>query len=137
MSIQTIETQIEALVAEVTEVQAVYDYPVAELGRKLPALVVLYDGFGQDFEATRQTDTTYRWELSLYWAAEGRTLEDVWDLVKTTVPLILNKFRQSPQLNGAVWGSILRSGEPIIEVVNDLPRVIGHSFLLEATQTET
>ncbi len=39
MSIKAIENEIKNLVDEVVAIKAYYDYPVADIGRNLPALV--------------------------------------------------------------------------------------------------
>jgi len=135
MSIEVIENQIETLVSEVVDIKAVYDYPVVELGRKLPALIVIYDGFEQGFEAVKQTETTYRFEFTLYFAAEGKKLKSVWDAVKTVSKAILDKFRSNPTLNDTVYQSIIRRGNTMIEAA-DRPRWLGHTFVLEARKIE-
>ena len=136
MSIATIEAQIEVLVAEVTAIKAKYDYPALELGKKLPALIIIYDGVSQDYEATTQTDTTYRFEFTLYYRAEGKTLKTNWDAMKADAKSLLDKFRANPDLNNTCWTSIIRSGRTIIDAANE-PKFIGHSFTLECQKVET
>ena len=142
MSITTIENQIEVLVNEVTDISKCYTYPVSELGRSLPALIIIYNGISQGYEAVKQTATTYNFEFTLYENAEGRTLENNWDKLKSYATDILDKFRANPSLNGTVWNSIITSGETIIikesggSTREGRPKYVAHTFSLEATQTE-
>lgn len=143
MSIQTIENQIETLVNEVTDISKTYTYPVAELGRSLPALIIIYDGISQGHEAVNQTETTYQFEFTLYEKAEGRTLENSWNNIKSLAVDILAKFRVNPTLNSTVWGSIITGGETMIINTNEgrvnesRTKYIAHTFNLEATKTES
>ena len=140
MSIKDIESQIEILVNEVIEIKQYYNYPVADIGRNLPALVNIYDGFNQAHEAVKQTDTTYNFEFTLYLPAEGKTLKTNWDNLKDLVILVLNKFRSNATLNSQCWGSIITAGNTIIDAVGRgearKTKWIGHTFNLQATKTE-
>ena len=140
MSIKAIEEQIEILVNEVIDISKYYDYPVADIGRNLPALVNIYNGFNQEHEAVKQTDTTYNFELTIYLPAEGKTLKNNWDDMKDLTVDILNKFRANATLNCQVWSSIVTSGDTIIDAEGRAEgrktKWIGHTFNLEATRTE-
>ena len=121
-------------------INQVYDYPVADIGRNLPALVLIYNGFNQEHEAVRQTDTTYNFEFTLYLPAEGRTLENNWNDIKQLSTKVLNRYRQKATLNSQVWGSIITSGDTIIDAESRAQgrktKWIGHTFNLEVTKTE-
>lgn len=139
-SVVDIETQIELLVKDITEILAVYKYPVTELGRKFPALVILYNGFTAGSAPNRSTETRYNYEFTLYLPLEGRNIEITWAELKVLVPKILDKFRANPGLGSTVWWSIIEAGEPIIQIpMNpaDKPKWIGHSFRLRAQKEET
>lgn len=116
--------------------EANYDYPVVQLGRKLPALITIYEGIEQDHEAINQTGTTYTFENTLYLATEGKTLETSWHSVKMESEKILARFRINPTLNGTCWGSIISSGASMIDA-SDQPKWLGHTFTLEARKTES
>ena len=139
-TIKKIEEQIIQRVEAVTQINQYYNYPVADIGRNLPALVNIYDGFSQNHEAARQTDTTYNFEFTLYLPAEGKTLQKNWNDMKRIVPLILNEFRRKADLGCTVWGSIISAGNTIIDAQGAMEgrktRWIGHTFTLQATKTE-
>ncbi len=137
MSIASIETEIDTLVSEITDIKETYTYPVFRLSRRLPALMIIYDGIDQDYEAVQQTETKYRYEFTLYFPAEGRNLESNWADLKSTAIKVLNKFRNNPTLNNIVLQSIIRTGRTIIDVDQERPKWIGHSFVLEAVKIET
>lgn len=139
MGLAEVETQIVTLAREIVDLQAVYDYPVFDLGRKLPALLVLYDGVAQEPGPAKATDTEWAWEFTLYLPAEGRKLETVWDEVKDLAVSVLDKFRANPGLNETAWTSIIESGEPVIDIPADpkaKPKWVGHSFRLIARLEE-
>ncbi len=138
MSISAIEQQIAAVVSGVVSIKKTYTYPVAEIGRLLPALVVVYDGFSQEPAAGKSTDTAWRFEFTLFLPAEGKTLEKNWTDLKALVPALLTAFRTNPGLNGACWTSIIEAGDPIIHIPSpaEQPQFIGHSFRLVAKKEE-
>jgi hypothetical protein len=140
MSIQAIEAQIIATVATVTEINASYTYPVADLGRKLPALVVIYDGFQQTPGPDKATDLAWRWEFTLFLPAEGKSLEKSWTDLKALVPKVLQAFRRNPGLdgNGTCWTSIIEAGDPIIHAAQPgaPTQFVGHTFRLVARKEE-
>ncbi len=139
MSIPTIEAAISSIVAGVTSIQAAYTYPVAELGRKLPALLILYDGFDQEPAAVTDTETAWRFEFTLYLPADGKTLQKAWTDLKTLVPAILSAFRVNPGLNASCYDSIIQAGEPIMHIPqepNGQPKFVGHTFKLTARKVE-
>ena len=121
-------------------INAVYNYPVHDIGRNLPALVNIYDGFNQSHEAVRQTNTTYVFEFTLYLPAEGKTLENNWNDLKQIAIKVINRYRMNSTLNSQVWGSIITSGNTIIDAnargEGKKTRWIGHTFTLQATKTE-
>jgi len=139
MSIETIEEQIVVVAKGVVDLKAVYDYPVFELGRDLPALMVLYDGMTQGPGPDRHTETHYNFDFTLYFPIEGRNLKQNWLDVKKLVPKVLNVFRGNPGLNGTVWWSLITAGQPIIDIPADpkaKPKWMGHSFTLTTRKEE-
>jgi len=134
-----IERQIVAILQGVTGIQRVYDYPAREIGRALPAATVVYAGFQQSSQTARQVRAVYRWDIACYWPAEGKTLEQYWARMKAQVKAIIDAFRVNEGLNGAVYGSLITEGEPVVVLPPDeagQPQYIGHTFRLEAWRDE-
>jgi hypothetical protein len=134
--IELISDEIISIVSSVTTLEATYDYPVVKLGRQLPALIILYDGFNQSKEAVNQTGTSWNYTMLLYLAAEGRNLETSWNSLVDLVPQILDEFRANPGLNDTCWGSVVTSGKPLLTEV-DNTRLLVHDFNLVAQKVET
>lgn len=139
MSIAAIEAQIVATVATVTDIQATYNYPVADLGRKLPALVIIYDGFEQTPGPDKATELAWRWEFTLFLPAEGKSLAQNWAGLKALVPQVLQAFRRNPGLGGTCWSSLIEAGQPIIHAAQPgaPTQFIGHTFRLVVRKEET
>lgn len=134
-----IEAQVVARLRAVTGIQAVYDYPVREIGRSLPAAAVVYSDVAQEWATKGGTRTIWAWEIAVYWPAEGRTLQAHWGQMKAKVAEILRAFRADPTLGGTVYGSIIRRGQPVVVIPPDEaagPQYIGHTFRLEAWREE-
>jgi len=137
-SITDIEAQIVAKMGEITGIKKSYDYPVLDIGRKVPCLIILYDGFSQEPEAALTTSVTWRWKLTLCYALES-ALKNRWADLKDLVPEILDKFRANPGLGGTCWYAELKAGEAVIHVPADPsegPRWFGHEFTVEVTTEE-
>ena len=139
MSIRAIEAAIVSTAETVVELKKVYDYPVLELGRDLPALEVRYDGFTQRPSADSHTDMYYSFELTLFLPLEGRSMAADWEQLKETTEDLLQAYRKNYGLNGTVWLSMIEGGQPIIEVQSDprnKPKYIGHTFRLVARKEQ-
>ncbi len=132
--IKAIQDQVRAIISGLVEIRATYTYPIADLGRQLPALLVLYDGFSQTRISRNRHDTLWRFELSLYLPAEGKRLDIAWSEVLSLVPVILQVFRGNPTLNDSCRTSTVASGEPVIHTPapGTPTQYIGHTFKLEA-----
>ncbi len=137
-AIKDLEAQIAARMREITGIKQTYDYPVLDIGRKLPCLIILYDGFGQEPGAAKTSQVIWRWKLTLCYALET-PLSGRWADLKALVPEILDKFRANPGLGGTCWYAVLKAGEAVIHAPadpNEGPRWFGHEFILEATTHE-
>lgn len=140
MSIRAIEAGIEALVAQVTDIQKTYTYPVTDLPHLSPLLVVLYTGFRQKPGPARATYTEWLFDFDLLLLADGQLLKPAWDQTKDLAEAILAKFRASPTVNGSCWGSLIHEGEAFYVIPspdNPRQRHLGHTFHLVAHKEET
>lgn len=133
MSISAIQAGIVSTVSSITELKAVYTYPITDLGRKLPALVVLYDGFDQVWTGETGHEIRWRFEFSLFLPADGKNLKAVWDELIALVPALLGAFRNNPGLGGTCWISDIEAGETVIHAAAaESARFVGHTFRLVA-----
>lgn len=129
MSIESIQTAIVNVVASLVKIEATYTYPVADVGRKLPALIVVYDSVEQRMDAD---DRVWAYDMTLFLPADGKRLEHSWGVLTDTTQALLDAFNADRTLGGACWNSYVESGEAIINTPPNgaSPRFIGHTFRL-------
>lgn len=134
MTIRTVQSAIVAVMQELLpDIKAVYEYPIAEVGRTLPAIAVVFDGFEQD---RARNNRTWRYELTLFLPADGKRLDNVWGAMVDLIPQVLDAFNSDPALGGTCWRSLVTTGDPVIHIPQGAGSVqfIGHTFTLEAQE---
>ncbi len=135
-SIKTVEREIIRIIRGIIQVRAVYDYPIVDIGRLLPAVSIVYDGFiVKSIRADYDRAVDYSWTITVYLSAEGKNMDNVWGNVKDLVLLMLIAFKENKSLNDTCISSILESGEPIIKVTEpgSIINFVGHTFRLKGT----
>ena len=140
MSLQDIREALTSLAKQVADVKAVYDYPVTELGRDLPALTIIYDGFEQRPGPALSTDVDWIFEMALYIPFDGRSAKTPSRTMEELAEAVLAKFRANPGLLSTCWIHTIQSGQPVLEVPDEptgKPRWVGHTFRLLARNEET
>lgn len=131
-SIEAVEKEIANIIGGIVELEAAYTYPVVELGRMLPALVVLYDGFNQERMSRTMHNLTWSFEFTVYLPADGKRLDGPWERLLVLVPSIVDAFRANPSLNGVARDSMIENGEPIMHTpASGTSQFVGHSFHLQ------
>lgn len=132
--IQEIEQALVNLLSEVSEVRNIITHPMSEVGRTLPALVLVYEGFDERLQTNETGRITLRWKATLVWALDGKSTETVWVMVKQVADRLINVVRNNATLNGLVHGLLIDSGEPVIGS-GDGYAYIGHSFTISVWKT--
>jgi hypothetical protein len=140
-NINAVAEAIGTMIRDVTGIAAVYTTPRWTLTRKLPAILVLYDGFSQTSMTFRTDRTVYTFKLTVYWALEGQgeKVDALWENIGSTAREIVTALRADQKLRGTALLSRVTRGRPIIhlpEFVQAKPRWIGHSFQVEAVLEE-
>lgn len=139
MSIELIAEAIGEIASEITAIQTVYTKPIFELSRKLPAILVMYDGFEQSPLELHSDVMDYKYELTVYYRLEGTDIGPLWTRVCGLANTVVSKYRQHYTLHGTVLKSRIISGRPIVDVpttVQAKPKWIGHTFKLIASAEE-
>lgn len=139
MNIEDIATAIGEIASEISGIQTVYTKPVWELSRKLPSILVLYDGFDNMPLELHSDEMSYKYEMTLYFRLEGTDVGPLWSRVCTFANVIVSTFRLEPTLHDTVLKSRIVSGRPIVDVpttVQAKPKWIGHTFKLHASAEE-
>ena len=139
-NLQDIAEAIGDLAGTITGIENIETRPKFTAGRNLPAIFVTYDGFKQGPMTFRSWEMLYTFQLTLYLAIDGRTMEPQWDSLLDLSNKIADTFRSSYTLEGAAFKAVIVSGRAII----DIPRTpgqksswIGHRFQLEVTMEES
>jgi hypothetical protein len=140
--ISQIQDKIVEYANEIQSLKAVYTSPTFELGRQLPALTIMYNGFAQ----APFTQTTwlleYDFEFTLYLPFEGRNTDRLWESMQAITLKVLETFRDDAhwQLGGLVIWSIIDRGRPIVDVPSNpegKPKWIGHTFSMQVKVEES
>jgi len=123
------------IINEVIELQASYNFPMRDVPRPYPALLVLYDGFNApDEEDTHgQFVTDLRFQLTLYLPFDGRNMEARWHELEDLAWTLVVHFANNWTLNGTCRQCGLGVGEPVLHL-NDAKKPVGmgHTFVLTA-----
>lgn len=126
---------IKDAVNEVVLLKASYAYPMREIAKPYPALLVLYDGFSRPEEEDDMNSFVHdiRYSLTLYLDNDGRNMEERWDALNDLVWTLVLRFANDRTLGGNCRQSVVTSGEPVVHL-NDakVPVGLGHTFVLMA-----
>ena len=133
--LQELADYIKESVNEVLLLKASYTYPMREIPKPYPALLVLYDGLSRDQTEDDMDyfvhDITYN--LTLYLDNDGRKMEERWDSLLDLVWALVLKFANDRALGGNCRQSLLTTGEPVIHLSEaKIPVGLGHTFVLVA-----
>ncbi|SMB97949.1 hypothetical protein SAMN00808754_2044 [Thermanaeromonas toyohensis ToBE] len=124
--IQEIEGALAQILAGVTGIKRVVNYPVNEVGRDLPAVFLVYDGFDQRLLNNEIGRITLKWKATVVWPLDTKTVQRSWDQMKSLVPSILAALRNKADLGGLCHGLAVEAGEPVIST-GDI-QYIGHTL---------
>ena len=133
--IQDIAEVVKEMVNEVLILKSSYNYPMREIPKPYPALLVLYDGFErpQDEDDMNAFVHDLRYQLTLYLPNDARNMEERWDELNNLVWTLVIKFANNRTLNGNCRQSIISSGDPVVHLTDaKIPVGLGHTFLLLA-----
>jgi hypothetical protein len=126
---------IKDAVNEVLLLKASYSYPLRDVPKPYPALLVLYDGFSRPEEEDDMNSYVHdiRYNLTLYLDNDGRNMEERWDSLNELVWELVKRFANDRTLGRNCRQSLLVSGEPVVHL-NDakIPVGLGHTFVLMA-----
>lgn len=132
-AIQDIATVVKDIINEVILLKASYNYPLREIPKPYPALLVLYDGIERPED---EDDMDYfvvdlRYQLTLYLPNDGRDMEARWDELNDLVWSLIVRFANDRTLGNNCRQSLITSGEPVVHL-NDakIPVGLGHTFAL-------
>jgi hypothetical protein len=137
--VQTLQEQIIEIVNISVPLAATYDYPEFTLGKSLPALTVVYDGFvsvpeshsGELEKVVWQSQ--YDFELALYFSIDSRNLKATWLEMLARASDLIWAFRDNHTLNGFAVHAEIDKGLPVIQIPmnpKEKPRILGHTFSL-------
>lgn len=124
--INVIEDALAQILAGVAGVKKVIRHPINDLGRELPAIILLYAGFDQRLTTAETGRITLKWKATIVWPLDARTAQGSWDQVKTLVPAIFTALRNNATLSGLCHGVLVEAGEPTISTGE--VQYVGHSF---------
>lgn len=122
---------VVATFTDVVQVKKTYDFPVFEIGRPLPALVVVYDGFEQEPMSQDSYLLKLRYECALYLPLETQDVRKPWVEMQGLAGQLVDVFRDDPTLDDRVFAASLDAGEAVVHAPADphrKPIWIGHTF---------
>lgn len=131
---------IAAKAQEVTGIETIETKPKFSTGRKLPAIFVTYLGFKQEPMTYRSSEMRYQFLLTLYLKLDGRNMEQQWNVLLDLSNEIVDTFRNSFTLDGAVMKAEIKAGKVVIDIPKNpdgRPFWLGHRFTLEITFEES
>ena len=129
--IRDISEVIKNIVNEVVVLEASYNFPMREIPKPYPALLVLYDGFTRPEELDDMNSFVHdlRYELTLYLPNDGRNMEVRWDELNELAWTIIIRFANDRTLGGNCRESIISAGEPIVHLSEKkIPVGLGNTF---------
>ena len=133
--LQHVAEYIKDAVNEVVQLKASYTYPLREIPKPYPALLVLYDGFSRVEEEDDMDNYVhdFRYNLTLYLENDGRNMEERWNSLNDLVWSLMVRFANDRTLGRNCRQSVVISGEPVVHL-NDakIPVGLGHTFVLMA-----
>ena len=135
--VQEVGQAARDIINEVIELQASYNFPMRDVPRPYPALLVLYDGFSSaDDEDTNDAYVTdLKYALTLYLPFDGRNMEARWDELTNLAWTIIVRFANDVTLGGTCRQCGLSAGEPVLHMSGAKPPKpvgMGHTFSLTA-----
>jgi len=140
-NLQLIADAVGEIAQTITGIANVVTKPVVTVGRTLPAIFVVYEGFRQKPMTFGPTwKMTYTYTMTLYFAIDGANMETQWDSLLELSNEIADTFRNSFTLDGAVYKAEITHGKAIIQIPKiptSRPKWIGHRFMLDVEMEES
>jgi hypothetical protein len=131
--IQDIASIVKDIVNEVVVLEASYDFPMREVPKPYPALLVTYEGFTRPEEEDDMDAFVHdlRYQLTLYLPNDGRNMDARWqELLELSWNLVL-RFANDRTLGHVCRESVITAGEPVVHLSDKkIPVGLGHTFAL-------
>lgn len=132
-TLQHLAEYIKDAVNEVVQLKDSYAYPMREIPKPYPALLVLYDGFtrAEDEDDMDAFVHDFRYNLTLYLDNDGRNMEERWNSLNDLVWTLILRFANDRTLGHNCRQSVVTSGEPVVHLNEaKVPVGLGHTFVL-------